>query len=67
MIRNLNKEFSQFFLEIIDEHHAKYSDEKADDDLIYAFIKEMKMQEGNKESTFTDIQLTMIILDIFIG
>ena len=67
LIRSLNKEFSQFFLEIINEHHQQYSDEKSEEDLIYAFIKEMKQQEANPESTFTDIQLTMIILDIFIG
>ena len=64
LIRNLNKEFSQFFLEIINEHHQQYSDEKSGEDLIYAFIKEMKIQKGNLESTFTDIQLTMIILEI---
>lgn len=67
LIRNLNKEFSEFFLEIINEHHNNYSEDKTDGDLIYAFIKEMKTQEDDPESTFTNIQLTMIILDIFIA
>lgn len=67
LIRSLNKEFSKFFMEIINEHHNNYSDEKSEEDLIFAFIREMKNQADNPQSTFTNIQLAMIILDIFIA
>jgi cytochrome P450 len=67
LITSLNKEFSKFFMEIINEHHENYSELKAEEDLIYAFIKEMKNQENNPKSTFSNIQLAMIILDIFIA
>lgn len=67
LIKNLNSEFYTFFMEIIDDHLKNYSKEKVNDDLIYAFIKEMKEREGQPNSTFTVKQLIMIILDIFIG
>lgn len=67
LINNLNKEFYELFMEVIKEHLNDYSDEKAGDDLIYAFIKEMKLQEKNLNSTFTVKQLSMVILDIFIA
>lgn len=67
LIKNLNKEFHSFFMEIIKEHLETYSDEKSSDDLIYAFIKEMKSHENEPETTFTLTQLVMIILDIFIA
>jgi cytochrome P450 len=67
LIKNLNREFHAFFMEIVNEHLETYSEEKANDDLIYAFIKEMKAQDGNDASNFTLNQLIMIILDIFIA
>ena len=67
LIRNLNKELYEFFMEIIEEHLDTYSDDKENDDLIYAYIKEMRLQEKNPDSTFTLLQLTMVILDIFIA
>lgn len=67
LIRNLNSEFHSFFMEIIKEHLETYSEEKAGEDLIYAYIKEMKAQDTNSSTTFTLNQLIMIILDIFIA
>lgn len=67
LIKNLNNEFYNFFMEIINEHLNNYEEDKSSDDLIYAFIKEMKMQEDNPTTTFTRLQLTMTILDIFIA
>lgn len=67
LIQNFNKKLNEFFMETIDEHYENYSASKKDDDLIYAYIHEMKSEEGNPESTFTAVQLTMIILDIFIA
>lgn len=67
LIKNLNFEFHAFFMEIVQEHLESYSEEKSADDLIYAFIKEMKSQENEKSTTFTVTQLIMVILDIFIA
>lgn len=67
LIKNLNEDFFSFFMEIIEEHLETYSDGKAGDDLIYAFIHEMKSQELNEKTTFTLTQLVMVILDIFIA
>lgn len=67
LIKNLNEEFHSFFMEIIEEHLATYSEEKAGEDLIYAYLMEMKSQEHKSFTTFTLNQLIMVILDIFIA
>lgn len=69
LIQKLNSEFYVFFMTIIQEHLDDYCEEKADEDLIYAFIKEMKSQEqiNKTSSSFTLKQLVMVILDIFIA
>ena len=67
LIKNLNTEFHTFFMEIINEHLANYTDDKSNEDLIYAYIKEMKSQQANVSTNFTLKQLVMIILDIFIA
>ncbi|XP_070497740.1 probable cytochrome P450 305a1 [Chironomus tepperi] len=67
LINDLNSKFYGFFLEYVEEHLRTYSDAKSNDDLIYAFLKEMKKREGHANSTFTIKQLIMIILDIFLG
>lgn len=67
LIQNLNTEFHAFFMEIVKEHLETYTEEKASDDLIYAYIKEMKLQENDSTTTFTLNQLIMVILDIFIA
>lgn len=66
LINRFNFELHSFFMETINEHKIHYDEEKSSDDLIYAYIKEMKEHEG-KPTTFTDLQLTMTILDIFIA
>ncbi|XP_059622194.1 probable cytochrome P450 305a1 [Phlebotomus argentipes] len=67
MVR-FNEEIRSFLVRIIDDHHRNYSEDKANDDLIYAFIHEMKKQINEKEtSTFTDTQLMIVILDLFIA
>ncbi|XP_065360010.1 probable cytochrome P450 305a1 [Calliphora vicina] len=69
LIRQLNNELFQFFMETIDEHKTTLTKENADNDFIYAYINEMQ-QETNKDtenSTFNEIQLTMTILDFFIA
>ncbi|XP_055609284.1 probable cytochrome P450 305a1 [Uranotaenia lowii] len=67
LLKKFNLELNEFFMTTIKKHHQEYSEEKCDDDLIYAYIKEMKSRMNDPNSTFTDLQLTMIILDIFIA
>lgn len=67
LLLKFNKELNEFFMETINEHHLTFNDENKNDDLIYSYITEMKERQNDKNSTFTDIQLTMIILDIFIA
>ncbi|XP_055528227.1 probable cytochrome P450 305a1 [Wyeomyia smithii] len=67
LLKRFNKELNDFFMITIKKHHEQYSDNKCNDDLIYAYIKEMKEKQHEEGSTFTDLQLTMIILDIFIA
>lgn len=67
LIRRFNAELLQFFKPIIDEHKADFSDNKVNDDLIYAFINEMRLADDDKNTNFTDIQLTMVILDLFVA
>lgn len=67
LIKNLNTEFHTFFMEIINEHLTTYCDEKSNDDLIYAYINEMKLQQTKDSTNFNLSQLIMIILDIFIA
>lgn len=65
LIKRLNEDLFELLIEEVEIHLNNYSKDKARDDLIYAFIKEMKKQENNPNSTFTKRQLVMIILDIF--
>uniref|UniRef100_A0A1B0C9Q5 Cytochrome n=1 Tax=Lutzomyia longipalpis TaxID=7200 RepID=A0A1B0C9Q5_LUTLO len=62
-----NEEIKSILQKIIDHHKRTYTPEKANDDFVYTFIHEMKMQEGNPESTFTEIQLMIVMVDFFIG
>ncbi|KAF5297440.1 hypothetical protein FQR65_LT01371 [Abscondita terminalis] len=65
LIKKLNKELKEFLLTTISEHHDNWSEDNADD-FIYAFISEMK-QQGGKETSFTDEQLLLVCLDLFVG
>lgn len=67
LLRRFNIQLHSLFTDTINEHHNTYSEEKSGDDLIYAFIKEMKLRENDPKSSFTDLQLIMMILDIFIA
>lgn len=66
LINRFNAELHEFFMTVIDEHKIEYTEEKANDDLIFAYMNEMQNCEGSS-SNFTDLQLTMIILDMFIA
>lgn len=66
LIKRFNIELLEFFKPIVAEHKNDFTTEKIDDDLIYAFINEMRNANGAK-TNFTDIQLTMVILDLFVA
>ncbi|XP_022921198.2 probable cytochrome P450 305a1 [Onthophagus taurus] len=65
LILRLNEQMRSFFQEIIDKHHEEWNPGR-DDDVIHAFISHMK--EGNDvHPSFTNDQLLMICIDIFIA
>lgn len=66
LINRFNQELHDFFMASINQHKLDYTEERAADDLIYAYINEMKNREGTA-TNFTDLQLNMIILDMFIA
>lgn len=68
LINRFNREMHALLMETIAEHKADYTEKKAADDLIYAFIKEMRSQQQSKQCThFTDSQLIMLMVDLFIA
>lgn len=67
LIQNLNQQFYDFFMEIINEHIDTFDEKKSNDDLIYSFLNEMKLRKSEKPSSFHLKQLIMVILDIFIA
>lgn len=68
LINRFNAEIHAFFMESITAHKNDYDEDKANDDLIYAYIKEMRASgDSGHQTTFTDLQLSMTILDIFIA
>lgn len=66
LIKRFNAEIYQFFIPIIEDHKKRFSADKIDEDLIFAFINEMN-QATEKNTNFTDTQLVMVILDLFIA
>lgn len=66
LINRTNQDIHAFVMKSITAHHCDFDDEKANDDLIYAYIKEMRDRKG-KPNTFTDMQLSMTIVDIFLA
>ncbi|CAH1107250.1 unnamed protein product [Psylliodes chrysocephalus] len=65
LIKRLNAKLKELLLETIEQHYSTWQ-QGSDDDLIYAFISQIKNANG-KETTFTEDQLIMICLDIFIA
>lgn len=68
LIKRFNQEMFAFFMETIDEHKQNLDDDQVADDLIYAYLKEMQEQQtSNSNTTFSELQLIMIIVDLFIA
>ncbi|XP_055608121.1 probable cytochrome P450 305a1 [Uranotaenia lowii] len=67
LLKDLSNQLKDFFSETIEEHYATYDEENSSDDLIYAYIREIKARKDDPNSTFTDAQMIMTILDLFIA
>lgn len=67
LINRFNAELRAFFTETIEAHKLDYTDERSGDDLIYAYLREMRANADNPLSTFSELQLIMVILDMFIA
>ncbi|XP_057651547.1 probable cytochrome P450 305a1 isoform X1 [Diorhabda carinulata] len=65
LVIELNKELKALLMKTINAHYETWTDGR-DDDLIYSFISEMKKSNG-APTTFTEDQLLMVCLDIFIA
>ncbi|XP_031355661.1 probable cytochrome P450 305a1 [Photinus pyralis] len=64
LINNLNMELKSFFTKTINDHYSTWGEDRTGD-LIYSFISQGRTKD--KSGTFTDDQLLMIILDLFVG
>ncbi|XP_046391129.1 probable cytochrome P450 305a1 isoform X2 [Ischnura elegans] len=66
LLLDVNARMKEFFMETIGKHKEAYV-EGCIRDLIDAYICEMRSREGDPTSTFTDDQLIMVCLDMFIA
>ncbi|XP_055681335.1 probable cytochrome P450 305a1 [Lutzomyia longipalpis] len=67
LLCQINKEITSILKKIIAVHQERFSEEKANENLIYAFIEEMRKQETKEGSTFTEKQLMVVMMDFIIG
>ncbi|EDS41083.1 conserved hypothetical protein [Culex quinquefasciatus] len=67
LLVDFNRQLIAFFSDSIREHNETFTEEKSGDDLIYAYIREIRKQRHNPDSTFTEEQMIMTILDLFIA
>ncbi|KAK2574915.1 hypothetical protein KPH14_002606 [Odynerus spinipes] len=65
LLVTVNNELKSFLMEAINDHKKKYVP-GSETDLIDMFLDEMYNEKGSK-SVFTDDQLVMILLDLFIA
>lgn len=64
LIQTFNKKLYELFMEIIQEHHVNFDMDKAKDDLIYAYINEMKENGQDPKSNFTGKEFYCIFFQI---
>lgn len=67
LINRFNRDIYAFLEDTIAEHHRDYTPDKSGDDLCYAFISKMRSEPVGVETNFTDFQLALAMLDLFIG
>ncbi|CAG9826006.1 unnamed protein product [Diabrotica balteata] len=65
LVQHVNAQIKDLILETVNEHYANWTPGR-NDDLIYAFITEMKSNK-DPDSTFTEDQLLMVCLDMFLA
>nr|QTM97413.1 Cytochrome P450 [Sitophilus oryzae] len=65
LLKKINSEINKFIAETIKEHKNKWRDGQCDD-VIYAYLNEMQKKQV-KDNNFTDDQLVMVCLDIFLA
>lgn len=53
LVKSFNEKLYDLFMEMIREHHANFDVDKAKDDLIYAYINEMKERGEDSKSNFS--------------
>ncbi|XP_071445902.1 methyl farnesoate epoxidase isoform X2 [Hetaerina americana] len=66
LLLDVNARMKEFLMETIEKHKEGYV-EGCLRDLIDAYIREMKSRKEDPTSTFTDDQLVMVCLDMFIA
>ncbi|KAL9701536.1 hypothetical protein quinque_004977 [Culex quinquefasciatus] len=64
LVVDFNRQLMEFFAETIRNHYETYTDDKSSNDLIYAYIREIRNQNHNPGTTFTEKQMLMTILDL---
>uniref|UniRef100_A0A1Q3FTA0 Putative cytochrome p450 n=1 Tax=Culex tarsalis TaxID=7177 RepID=A0A1Q3FTA0_CULTA len=64
---DFNQQMASYFSEIVRQHFETYTDEKAADDLIYAYVKEVKEHSNDPDTSYTEFQITATVLDLFIA
>lgn len=67
LVVDFNRQLMEFFAETIRNHYETYTDTKSSNDLIYAYIREIRNQSHNPGTTFTEKQMLMTILDLFLA
>ncbi|EDS41084.1 cytochrome P450 2L1 [Culex quinquefasciatus] len=67
LVVDFNRQLMEFFAETIRNHYETYTDTKSSNDLIYAYIREFRNQGHNPGTTFTEKQMLMTILDLFLA
>lgn len=64
LMMQINEEMKKFFLEAIEEHHINWY-EGRNDDLIFAFITEMKKNTANSYFTGISASFLSILYDVY--
>ncbi|XP_058456775.1 probable cytochrome P450 305a1 [Malaya genurostris] len=67
LLLKLNQRLASFFTQALNDHFTNYDDLKSSDDFIYAFIREMNKRSHDPNTTFTETQLVVTLLDLFIA
>ncbi|XP_001865027.2 probable cytochrome P450 305a1 [Culex quinquefasciatus] len=67
IVVDFNWQLISFFSNTIQKHNESYTDEVSSNDLIFAYMRETRKHSTNPNSNFTEDQMIMTILDLFIA